>query len=127
MSAAIRRGARHVALQALDAIGAENARDVLHAVVAAARTGGMRAADILLRRLWPERRGRPVALDLPDVTTPAGPVGALGAVARAVAHGALGPEEGRAVAGVLEAQRRAVETLELGRRIEALEAGGTGR
>ena len=93
----------------------------------AARTGGMRAADILLRRLWPERRGRPVALDLPDVTTPAGPVGALGAVARAVAHGDLGPEEGRAVAGVLEAQRRAVETLELGRRIEALEAGGTGR
>ena len=45
------RGSRHVALVALDAIGAEGAEDVMRAVVDAARHGDMRAADLLLRRL----------------------------------------------------------------------------
>src|SRR6478752_7573368 len=63
------RGARHAALLALDAIGADNARDVMQAVVDAARGGDMRAAEILLSRLWPQRKGRPVALDLPALNT----------------------------------------------------------
>jgi hypothetical protein len=48
-------------------------------------------------------------------------VPALAAVAGAVGRGELTPEEGRAVAGLLEAQRRAVETAELERRVAALE------
>lgn len=114
-------GARHAALLALDAIGTEGAEDVMRSVVVAAKGGDMRAADILLRRLWPERKGRPVLLDLPAITAPSDIVAALGAVADAVATGELSPEEGAAVAGVLEAQRRAVETTELEARIAALE------
>jgi hypothetical protein len=45
----------------------------------------------------------------------------LGAVAGAVATGELSPEEGAAVAGILEAQRRAVETVEMEGRLAALE------
>ena len=115
------RGARHEALLALDAIGAHNATEIMKAVVAAAKGGDMRAADILLRRLWPERKGRPVQIDLPAIMVPTDIVAALGAVAGAVAAGELSPEEGDAVAGILEAQRRAVETLEHERRIAALE------
>ena len=91
------------------------------AVVAAAKGGDMRAADILLRRLWPERKGRPVQMDLPAIMVPSDIVAALGAVAEAVAAGELSPEEGAAVAGILEAQRRAVETVEMEARIAALE------
>ena len=83
--------------------------------------GHMRAADILLRRLWPERKGRPVLLDLPSITAPSDIVAALGAVADAVAAGEVSPEEGAAVAGILETQRRAAETVELERRIATLE------
>lgn len=93
----------------------------MRGVVAAAKGGDMRAADILLRRLWPERKGRPVLLDLPAITAPSDIVAALCAMADAMAAGELSPEEGAAVAGVLETQRRAVETLELERRIAALE------
>src|SRR4051812_33316679 len=92
------RGARHEALLALDAIGAEAGADIMAAVVNAAKGGDMRAADILLRRLWPERKGRPVLLDLPAITAPSDIVAALGAVADAVATGDLSPEEGAAVA-----------------------------
>ena len=41
-------------------------------------------------------------------------------------RGDLSPEEGGAVAAVLEAQRRAIETMELERRIAALEAAKEG-
>jgi hypothetical protein len=49
-------------------------------------------------------------------------------VAQAVAGGDLSPEEGQAVGAIIEAQRRALETVELERRIAALEqAKGTER
>lgn len=63
----------------------------------------------------------PVALELPPVACAADLVPALAAVVGAVGRGELTPEEGRAVAGLLEAQRRAVETAELERRVAALE------
>jgi hypothetical protein len=118
------RGARHAALLALDAIGAENAHEVMQAVVDAARGGDMRAAEILLSRLWPQRKGRPVALDLPALNTAADVTTALAATAAAMAEGTLSPEEAGAVAAVIETQRRAIETLELETRIAALEARG---
>ena len=60
-------------------------------------------------------------LDLPAILAPSDIVAALGAVTGAVAAGELSPEEGAAVAGILEAQRRAAETVEMEARIAALE------
>jgi hypothetical protein len=114
-------GARHAALVALDQIGIEAAADVLNAVVAAAKGGDMRAADILCRRIWPERRGRPVAFDLPKLREPADLANGLAAVAEAVAAGELSPEEAQAVAAALEGWRRAVETVDIEQRLAALE------
>lgn len=114
-------GARHEALKALDAIGSEGAAEVMNSVVAAAKGGDMQAANILLRRLWPERKGRPVALDMVAPIDAAGVAAALSTVTQAVAAGDLSPEEGQAVAAILETQRRAIETAELEARIAALE------
>ena len=120
-------GARHAALLALDAIGRDAGKDIMQAVVTAAKAGDMRAADILLRRLWPERKGRPVLLDLPAITVPGDIVGALGAITGAVSAGELSPDEGAAVAGILETQRRAIETVELERRLAVLEQSSVER
>jgi hypothetical protein len=46
----------------------------------------------------------------------------MGAVTEAVAAGELSPDEGQAVAALLETQRRAIETAKLEERIAALEA-----
>lgn len=119
-------GSRHEALKALDGIGAEGAEEIMRAVVAAARNGDMRAADILLRRLWPERNGRPVALQLPPLSGAASIADALAAVVSAVAAGDVSPEEAQAVAAVLETQRKAIETAELEARIASLQ-GRAGR
>lgn len=66
-------------------------------------------------------RERPAGIRLPSVTTVADVVAALGAVAAAVGVGELGADEARPLVEVLEAQRRAIETSELERRIAALE------
>lgn len=119
-------GMRHAALAALDAIGQEGAEAVMRSVVRAAMEGDMRAADILLRRLWPERKGRAVPFDLSRLETAADVVRAAGDIAHAVATGQLTPEEGQAVAAVIETHRRALETVELEGRISRLEAATKG-
>jgi len=115
------KGTRHAALLALDAIGLEASKEIMAAVVGAAKGGDMRAADILLRRLWPERKGRPLSLELPALRSAADLPAVLGAVADAVAAGELTPDEGQSVAALFEVQRRAIETAELEARIVALE------
>lgn len=115
------RGTRNVAWAALDAIGEKNAVDILKAAIEAAKKGDMRAADTILRRVWPERKGRPVSLDLPEIVDSAGVVKALSAIVRAVCAGRVTTDEAQALAGLIESQRRAIETGELEARIAALE------
>ena len=114
-------GTRSKVLAELDRLGAEGAQAVLQAVLAAAQNGDIAAAALVLKRCWPEARGRAVRLSLPPISTAADTVAATGAVVDAVATGAISPEEGQAVAGVIEFQRRAIETNDLAARIEALE------
>ncbi|MBD0276068.1 MAG: hypothetical protein ICV73_29590, partial [Acetobacteraceae bacterium] len=78
------KGTRHAALAALDAIGMEAAEAVLRRVVEDAKAGDLRAAEILLRRLWPERKGRPVEGALPPVVSAADLVPALTVVVAAM-------------------------------------------
>lgn len=121
------RGSRDRALAALDAIGDEAAIAILRTVVAAAIGGETRAAELLLSRLWPVRRGRPIALELPAVTKAADLPAAIGAVVAAMAEGRISAEEALAVGAVLETQRRVAETAELAGRIAALEQAREGR
>jgi hypothetical protein len=116
------KGARNHVLLALDKIGAEGAEAILKKAIEQAIGGDQRAAELILSRVWPARKGRPVHVDLPDIDAPSDLIKALAIVAQAVASGAITPAEGQAVAAILETQRRAVETAELAARIEALEA-----
>jgi hypothetical protein len=115
------KGSRNQVLAALDQIGAENAEAILQKAVEQAKNGDQRAMELILSRVWPAQKGRPVTVDLPQIRAPGDLVTALAAVAQAVADGALTPDEGHAVAAILETQRKAVETLELEARISALE------
>jgi hypothetical protein len=116
------RGSRHTALVALDAIGEAGAKQVLQAVVNAASGGDMRAADILLRRVWPERKGRAVALDLPKTDTAEGVMQAQARIVQAVSEGNLSADEAHAISAVLEGMRKSIESHDLEARIAVLEA-----
>jgi hypothetical protein len=106
----------------LDAIAEGEAVDLLRSVLRRARRGDQAAAALVMARIWPVRKGRPVTLTLPLLSTPADLVAALGNIAAAIVRGELTPDEGQAIAAVLEQQRRAIETVQLEQRIATLEA-----
>jgi len=74
--------------------------------------------------LW---NGRSVELDLPPIASAADVSLALGRVVEAVASARIRPDEAQALASVLEARRRALETVDIENRLAALEARGTAR
>ena len=115
------QGSRNKATLALDKIADDAGETILRKMVESAEGGDMRAAELVLSRIWPARKGRPITLALPSIKNAADIVFALGAVADAVAAGDVTPDEGSAVANVLETKRRSIETADLERRIEALE------
>jgi hypothetical protein len=118
-------GQRHRATVMLEKLMASDAKAIVKAVLAAAATGDMTAARMVLERVVPAAKDRPISIDLPDTDTAAGVQAAQGAIVAAVAGGHMLPSEGAALAGLIEARRRAVETNELAARIAALELKGT--
>lgn len=116
------KGTRRRTTVLAEALMAENAEGVIRAVIGAASQGDMAAARIVMDRICPVRRGRPVAFPLPDAMGPAGLVEAFTSLTKAVSGAVLTPEEAASVAAVLEAQRRAIETADLAARVTALEA-----
>lgn len=84
--------------------------------------GNMLAVKLILERVCAPVRERPLNIALPSVATIEGIAEAQAEVVRAVAVGDLLPGEGTALATILEARRKALETQELEARIVALEA-----
>ena len=95
-------GSRNKATVVLDQLADAGGREILEKLIDAAKGGDMRAADLVLSRIWPVRKGRPITLELPPIETAADIVSALGKVADAVAAGDVTPDEASAVAHVLE-------------------------
>lgn len=116
-------GSRNRATLMLDKLAGDDAEAVLRKQLELAKAGDQRAAEIVLSRVWPARKSRPVSFALPAISTAADVVTALGTVAGAMANGELTPDEAQAVSAVLEGKRRAIETVELESRITALEQG----
>ena len=114
-------GSRNKATVLLDKLAEADGEEILRATLNDAKAGDVNARKLVLDRIWPVRKGRPVSLNLPSIATGADVVAALGLVAEAVGAGELTPEEGASVASVLEIKRKAIETAELDARITALE------
>jgi hypothetical protein len=106
-----------VALAAME----EGADAIARKVVEMAKNGDIPAARLVLERLVPPAKERPISLTLPDTKTANGIAQAQGAILTAVAAGELLPGEGATLAGIIEGRRKALETLELEARISALE------
>ena len=119
-------GSRAAVYAALDNLAEKAAPDVLRALIERAKEGDPRAADIVFRRAYPERKGRAVAFKLRSVATLDDVAGATGDLLAAVAAGDLSAEEAGAVAAVLDIHRQATATAELERRLAAVEAAQKG-
>jgi hypothetical protein len=115
-------GTRSKATQLLAAMMEGGAEKITQAVIEAAQGGDLMAAKIILDRVIPPARERPVHVDLPDTSTSEGVAAAQNAILQAVASGDLLPGEASTLSTIVEAKRRAIETQNLADRITQLES-----
>ena len=114
-------GVRNKATVMVQSIMERGAQEIAEAVVGLAKEGDLSAARLVLERLLPPAKERPISLALPSTDTAGGIAEAQQAILQAVAAGDLLLGEGTALSSIVEARRKAVETLQLEQRITALE------
>ena len=122
------RGARHKATLAIEALLEGEAEAVGRKCIEMALDGDSTALRLVMERISPVRKGRPVQLSLPAINACADLPGAIGTVISAMSNGEVTPEEALTIANtieakrrMIEAKRRMIETVELEQRIAALE------
>jgi hypothetical protein len=116
------RGARNKVTQAIEALLAGEHEKLTRAAIQKALEGDTTALRLCLDRLAPARRDAPVSFALPPVMTAADAMAASSALLEAVAAGEVTPDEAGRVMALLAAHKVLVETADLERRVEALEA-----
>jgi Family of unknown function (DUF5681) len=115
------KGARNKTTVLAEKLMQDDAKVIVQAVLDAAKGGDMTAARLVLDRISPVRRGRPVYLELPSAKTAFDVSAAMTALTMAMARGDITPDEAATVAAVFEVRRKALETEELELRLQALE------
>ncbi len=106
----------------LDVLGTEVAESIVRVIVDKALAGDLRAAELVLSRAWPMRHGRPTEVAAFPIESPEDCVAAVGDVTQAAMRGDITAHEGRALAAVIDVQRRTIETVEQEQKAEELDA-----
>ena len=121
------QGSRNKATLAIEALLDGQAEALTQKAVEKALDGDMQALKLCLERLCPPRKSRLIQIELPEVETALDVTTAQGLVIAAMARGDITPEDASTIAGILEAKRRAIETVEIEERLTQLEAQGAGK
>jgi Family of unknown function (DUF5681) len=83
--------------------------EIVRVVIDAAKSGDLRACEIVMARVCPARRSRPTPFALPNnISTSSDILELLSSVVEAMAKGDLSADEGQAIASVIEARRKAI-------------------
>lgn len=115
------KGARNKTTLAVESLLQGQAEAVAQRAVEMALEGDAAMIRVVLDRVSPVPKDKPVTLDMPVMESAADIPAAMASVLAAVAAGELTPSEATALAGLVETHRRAIETAELSERITKLE------
>ncbi len=117
------KGALNKTTRAVLALMEGDAESITRVAIEAAKGGDLTAIRLVLDRIVPHARERPVELpSLPDTSSAAGVSAAQQRILEAVARGAITPGEASTLSNILEQRRRSIETAQLEARIAALES-----
>ena len=116
------KGARHRTTLAIEALLDGEGEAITRKAIEAAKAGDMAAIRLVLDRICPPRKTRPIHLELPPIHDVGGVAEAQQEVLRAACAGELLLDEAHALSGLLEARRQSLETQELEARLSELEA-----
>lgn len=94
---------------------------IVKKIVAAAKNGDMTAARLVVDKLIPAAKDRPIDIQLPGMKDIVGCRDALAVVIQAVADGNLLPGDGERLSAMIEFQRKGLEGVEVLARLAAIE------
>ena len=115
------KGARHATTAAIEALLEGEAETIARKAIDAAKAGDMVAIRLVLDRICPPRKLRPIHIELPPIHDAGGVAKAQQEILRAACAGDLLLDEAQALSGLLEARRQSLETQELEARLSELE------
>lgn len=115
-------GSRNKASLAAEALLDGEAERLTRRAVELADGGDPTALRLVLERILAPRRERAVNFTLPPIGSAADLAAALGAIASAVAKGALSPGEAESFARTVDTFIRAIDASDFERRLQALES-----
>jgi hypothetical protein len=111
------RGARNKINQRLEALFAQDAEAVVAATIEAARGGDTAAMSLVLNRIFPAAKDRPIVLDLPPA-----PAEAARAIVEAVTAGEILLGDAERLMALIKAEAELASLEEIEARIAALES-----
>ena len=84
--------------------------------------GDLTALKICIDRIIPIQKSRTINFALPEIRTAKDVVAAYGAIIKAVSEGQLTPEEASRITTILDAMRRATDSVNIDERLSKIEA-----
>ena len=115
------RGARNKRTILLENMFDRDATVIIDQLIMAAKEGDVAAMRMCVDRIFPRPRGRPVAFDLPSMTTAADAVTAMGGIMHAIGDGELSAEEGAELSKVVAGFSQTFATADLEQRMREIE------
>jgi len=116
------KGSRNKAVLALEALLDGEAEELTRKAIEMAMSGDSTAMRLVIDRLIPPRRERPIMFEMPKLETASDAIKAMGAVVGAVAAGDLTPGEAGEMAKLVENFTNALKVEDLQKRVDAIEA-----
>lgn len=111
------RGARNKINERLEALFARDAEVVVAATIEAARGGDTAAMSLVLNRIFPVAKDRPITIDLPDA-----PAEAAASIMAAAAAGEILLGDAERLMALIKAKAELASLAEIEARIAALES-----
>jgi len=115
------RGARNKRTLALESLFDRDANVIIDQLIKLAKHGDIAAIRMCIDRIFPRPQGRPVAFDLPPMSTAADGVAAMGAVMQAIGDGDVSAQEGAELAKVVAGFSHAFATADMDERLRQVE------
>lgn len=115
------KGAKHKASLMAEMLFETEIEAVCHHVINQAKEGNMQAAKIILDRLLPPKKDRPINFKLPMIHNAADALRVGRLICHAVGNGEITPLEGEALSKIVEIQAKNIELFDFGTRLEAIE------
>jgi hypothetical protein len=97
------------------------AEQVVQKALELAQAGNVAALRLVLDRVWPPRKGQPVNVVMPPISTSEDVLLAIASIWTAIRQGALTPDEASALSLVAERSMEIISQQEILKRIEILE------